>query len=202
MGLVGPGFPEPGRKPRIGILKPAGIRLPEKSFREALALLEQFGIAFAELEAPAAGGVRIRERVRGIEGEGGGAIIALGDWSDDLRRIDFPGRVAGLTDLPVIGVPVMEQKLGPRGDPGENPLCALLCSYDGAGNASGYPVAGMGINRFKNAAIYAAQILGIHHPDIRQAVRSHRNRMAAETEKKNERLGELGVKSYLAQDRR
>ncbi|GAG14753.1 unnamed protein product [marine sediment metagenome] len=71
----------------------------------------------------------------------------------------LPGVVAAWTTLPVIGVPV--------GKPGMSGLDALLSI---AQMPPGVPVACMAVNGARNAALYAAAILALKHPDVRQAL--------------------------------
>ena len=84
-----------------------------------------------------------RERGIGviIAGAGGAAHVA--------------GVVAGMTTVPVIGVPIRTQALGG--------LDSLLSIVQMPG---GVPVATMAINGSKNAALLAVQILALSHPGL------------------------------------
>ncbi len=75
----------------------------------------------------------------------------------------LPGVVAAWTTLPVIGVPV--------GKPGMSGLDALLSI---AQMPPGVPVACMAVNGAKNAALYAAAILALKHPDVGRALERFR----------------------------
>jgi 5-(carboxyamino)imidazole ribonucleotide mutase len=75
----------------------------------------------------------------------------------------LPGVVAAWTALPVIGVPI--------GKPGMSGLDALLSI---AQMPPGVPVACMAVNGAKNAALYAAAILALKHPDVRRALEQYR----------------------------
>ncbi len=75
----------------------------------------------------------------------------------------LPGVVAAWTTLPVIGVPI--------GRPGMSGLDALLSI---AQMPPGVPVACMAVNGAKNAALYAATILALKHPDVRRALERFR----------------------------
>ena len=75
----------------------------------------------------------------------------------------LPGVVAAWTTLPVIGVPV--------GKPGMSGLDALLSI---AQMPPGVPVACMAVNGARNAALYAAAILALKYPDVRQALERFR----------------------------
>ena len=76
----------------------------------------------------------------------------------------LPGVVAAWTALPVIGVPV--------GKPGMSGLDALLSI---AQMPPGVPVACMAVNGAKNAALFAAAILALKHPDVRAALERYRS---------------------------
>jgi 5-(carboxyamino)imidazole ribonucleotide mutase len=75
----------------------------------------------------------------------------------------LPGAVAAWTTLPVVGVPI--------GRPGMSGLDALLSI---AQMPPGVPVACMAVNGAKNAALYAAAVLALKHPDVRQALEQYR----------------------------
>jgi len=79
----------------------------------------------------------------------------------------LPGVVAAWTSLPVIGVPI--------GKPGMSGLDALLSI---AQMPPGVPVACMAVNGAKNAALYAAAILALRHPDVRQALEQYRQKQS------------------------
>jgi phosphoribosylaminoimidazole carboxylase PurE protein len=97
------------------------------------------------------------------EGRGIEVIIAVAGMSAHL-----PGVVAAQTTLPVIGVPAGGGSL--------NGIDALLSIVQ---MPKGIPVATVGINAGKNAAILACRILSIKD----QRIRKHLQRMKEETEK-------------------
>jgi len=102
-----------------------------------------------------------------IAGAGGAAHLA--------------GVIASLTPLPVIGIPMHTQHLG-----GIDSLLSI------AQMPSGVPVATMAIGKAgaKNAAILAAQILGVKFPDTRERVSSYKEEIAEQVMEKNKRLQE------------
>ena len=67
----------------------------------------------------------------------------------------LPGVVAAHTTLPVIGIPVNAGSVG-----GIDALLAV------AQMPPGVPVASVGIDGVKNAALFAVRILGLHREDI------------------------------------
>ena len=79
----------------------------------------------------------------------------------------LPGVVAGITPLPVIGVPVKSAAL--------NGIDSLLSIVQ---MPSGVPVATVAIDGARNAGILAAQILGVKYPELREAVKRHKDKLA------------------------
>lgn len=77
------------------------------------------------------------------------------------------GVVAAFTPLPVIGVPMKTSDLG-----GLDSLLSMVQM------PSGVPVACVAINGAKNAAIYAAQILGATMPEYRDVISKMKQEMA------------------------
>jgi len=101
---------------------------------------------------------RVQQFAAAAADQGFEVIIAAAGMAAHL-----PGVVAAWTTLPVIGVPV--------GKPGMSGLDALLSI---AQMPPGVPVACMAVNGARNAALYAAAILALKHPDVRQALERFR----------------------------
>jgi len=80
----------------------------------------------------------------------------------------LPGAIAALTPLPVIGVPIKSAAFG-----GLDSLLSIVQM------PSGVPVATVAVDGAKNAAILAAQILSVKYPELRQAMRRHKGKLAA-----------------------
>jgi len=110
------------------------------------------------------------------EGSGLEVIIAGAGGAAHLA-----GVIASLTPLPVIGVPMHTQGLG-----GIDSLLSI------AQMPSGVPVATMAIGKTgaKNAAILAAQILGVKFPDTREKIITYKKEIAEQVMEKNKRLKE------------
>ncbi|MFD1421139.1 5-(carboxyamino)imidazole ribonucleotide mutase [Lactiplantibacillus songbeiensis] len=85
----------------------------------------------------------------------------------------LPGMLAANTVIPVIGVPIQSRAL--------NGLDSLLSIVQMPG---GVPVATMAIGKAgaKNAALMAAQILGLHDQKIQQAILDFRQQQRQEAE--------------------
>ena len=101
----------------------------------------------------------LNARERGIE-----VIIAGAGGAAHL-----PGVLASWTTIPVIGVPV------PTGE-----LKGIDAMYSIMQMPGGVPVAGVGIGPggAKNAALFAAQILGLKHDTVRQIFEEYKRKLA------------------------
>jgi 5-(carboxyamino)imidazole ribonucleotide mutase len=98
---------------------------------------------------------------RGIE-----VIIATAKGAAHL-----PGMVAAFTTLPVIAVPLKSPLLD-----GLDSILSMLQMPDGV------PVATVSVNGARNAAILAAQILGLHHDNIKMELEQLKVRLSLEVE--------------------
>lgn len=98
----------------------------------------------------------------------------------------LPGVIAAMTPLPVIGVPIQSGALA-----GVDALYAIVQM------PPGIPVATMAINGAKNAGIFAAQILSVKYPEIRDKIKQYKLKLEEEVEAKANKLAELGIEGYL-----
>jgi 5-(carboxyamino)imidazole ribonucleotide mutase len=80
----------------------------------------------------------------------------------------LPGVIAGITPLPVIGIPTRSAALD-----GMDSLLSIVQMPPGV------PVATVAIDGARNAGILAAQILSVKYPELRVAVKKHKERLAA-----------------------
>lgn len=135
----------------------------------AVKMLADFGV---ESEVVIASAHRTPDKVHnfaaGARERGVKVIIAAAGAAAHL-----PGVVASFTTLPVIGVPI-----------NSTPLNGVDALYSIVQMPSGIPVATMAINGAKNAAIFAAQILGAVAPEMADKLAGHRQAMAEEVAKK------------------
>ncbi len=148
--------------PQVGVIM--GSASDEADVQATLDVLEQMGIDY---EARVMSAHRTPERVheyastardRGIE-----VIIAAAGGSAALG-----GALASQTTLPVIGIPLTSSEL--KG------IDALMST---AQMPPGIPVACMAVGSWgaRNAAYYAAQILGLKYDNIRQAYENYRREL-------------------------
>ena len=116
---------------------------------------------------------QVAEFARSAEENGIGVIIAAAGMAAHLA-----GAIAANTTLPVIGIPIKSTLEG---------MDALLATVQ---MPSGIPVATVGINNAKNAAILAAQILALSDAELSQKLKEQRKKMTEEVAAKDAKLQE------------
>src|ERR1700712_3709542 len=136
-------------QPPVAIIMGSDSDLPV--MQEAALFLESVGIGF-ELDIVSAHRTpeRLYSFAKSAREVGFKVIVAGAGGSAHL-----PGMVASLTTLPVIGVPIKSKSLD-----GMDSLLSIVQM------PPGIPVATVAINGARNAAILAAQILGVSDPAI------------------------------------
>jgi len=140
--------------------------------KETVKLLEEFSISYRiEVASAHRTPERVVRLVKEAEKDGAEVIIAIAGMAAAL-----PGVVASQTLLPVIGVPVNSSPL--------NGIDALMSM---AQMPAGVPVATVAIGKAgaKNAAILAAEILGLKDQKIQKKLKQFREKMAEDIEKLN-----------------
>lgn len=172
------------QNPVCGVVMGSDSDLPV--VKVALDTLEEFGVTY---EARVISAHRAPEAVadwaRTARDRGLKVIIAAAGGSAHL-----PGVVAAHTILPVIGLPVKGRALE-----GVDALYSIVQMPPGV------PVATIGIDAARNAAILAVQILAIDGSPFGQLLAERmegfKRRMAEDVLKKDARLRELGAHGYL-----
>ena len=148
--------------PLVGIVM--GSESDANSMKPALQALEQLGI---EYEVSIISAHRTPEKAReygqSAQKRGIEVIIAGAGMAAHL-----PGVLASWTTIPVIGVPLPSSDL--KG------VDALLSIVQMPG---GVPVACVGIGGAKNAAYFAAEILGLKNDKIRKSYEKYRQELAS-----------------------
>ncbi|MCH8897768.1 MAG: 5-(carboxyamino)imidazole ribonucleotide mutase [Chloroflexi bacterium] len=106
---------------------------------------------------------RVQEYAQQARDRGIQVLIAAAGGSAALG-----GVLASWTTIPVIGIPLSSSEL--------NGMDSLLAT---AQMPPGIPVACMAVGSWgaRNAAFFAAEILGLHHPEIRQAYEDYRKQL-------------------------
>jgi 5-(carboxyamino)imidazole ribonucleotide mutase len=151
-----------GSGPRVGVV--GGSRSDFPILEKAAALLTELGIP-NELRVVSAHRTPdlLYRYAEEAAGRGIQVIVAGAGGAAHL-----PGMLAAKTVLPVIGVPIPTQHLG-----GLDSLLSIVQM------PRGIPVATVAIGNAENAAILAAQILGLSDPEVAARVTEYR---AAQTQ--------------------
>ena len=152
---------------KVAILMGSDSDLP--IVEKAGALLKEYGIPYtmrvmSAHRCPA----EVAEFSANAEKEGYGVRMAA----------HLAGAVAANTVLPVIGIPIKSTLEG---------MDALLSTVQ---MPSGIPVATVGINNAKNAALLAIQILAVSDPDLSAMLKLTRGKMRDEVMEKDKKLQE------------
>lgn len=98
----------------------------------------------------------------------------------------LPGVIASHTTLPVIGIPVKAWSLD-----GLDSLLSIVQMPPGV------PVAAVGINSAKNAALLAIQMLALSDKNLQNKLSVYKQNWKELIEKKSGELDKLGVQKYL-----
>lgn len=122
-----------------------------------------------------------RKYAQAAKGKGIKIIIAGAGGAAHL-----PGVIAAIFNLPVIGVPIKSKSLD-----GLDSLLSIVQM------PPGIPVATVGINGAKNAALLAIQILAINDKKLAIKLIEYRNKLKKSVLEKTEKLKTLGYKKYL-----
>ena len=152
-------------KPLVGVVM--GSQSDWDVMQHAAKVLKDFGVAFEHKVVSAHRTPdRMSEYARTAESRGLQVIIAGAGGAAHL-----PGMVAAQTLVPVLGVPVPATSLA-----GMDALLSIVQM------PRGVPVGTLAIGKAgaANAAILAAQIVGLRHPEVRERLRIWRAARSAE----------------------
>ena len=148
-------------QPLVGIIM--GSKSDPPTMEACTAQLEELGVPYKLVIASAHRNPdKVHEWPGSAAERGLRVIIAAAGKAAHLG-----GVVAAFTPLPIIGVPMKTSDLG-----GMDSLLSMVQM------PSGVPVACVAINGAKNAAIYAAQILGAAMPEYREKIVEFKRQMA------------------------
>ena len=175
-------------KPLIGIVKYPEPAVDGNKYVEMLSLLSDFGISFIELKHDE----KLPANIHALERAGAMAIISIGAFDRATERFDFPA--TGLTDLPVIGLPVTNDEVLKYS--GNSSITEILFQKLTVNDKTA-PVTLMGVNRYVNAALYVVQIAGLYHPAISQRFLAYRSQLAETVVEKDKQLQQSGVEAFL-----
>lgn len=143
---------------------------------DGVEFLKQMGIAFeVEVSSAHRNPEKTAKYAKEARDKGIEVIIAVAGMAAHL-----PGVIASYTTIPVIGVPIESGPL--KG------IDALLSIVQ---MPKGVPVATVGINAVKNAAILACEILSIKYDEVRKRLEGLREDMRRENKAVSTRLKDL-----------
>lgn len=148
---------------KVGIVM--GSKTDRDIVKPAIDMLEQLGIDYeVSIISSHRNPEKLREYGLKAEEQGFEVIIAAAGGAAHL-----PGILASWTTVPVIGIPLPTSELK-----GVDALLSI------AQMPAGVPVAcvGIGASGSKNAALLAAQILGIKHEEVKKAYRKYKMELA------------------------
>ncbi len=147
--------------PLVGVVM--GSKSDAEAMQPALDMLEKLGI---EYDVSVISAHRTPEKTReyGLNARRRGLEVIIAGAG---MAAHLPGVLASYTTLPVIGVPLPGGEL--RG------VDALLSMIQ---MPAGVPVACVAVGGAKNAALLAAQVLGLKHEGVREAHEKYRRELA------------------------
>lgn len=149
-----------------------GSKSDKDTMKKAADVLNEFGVDFkAYIISAHRAGVLLKKTVEQVEKEGCQVIIAGAGLAAAL-----PGVIAGMTVLPVIGVPLECVSEKSNGLGGMDALLSIVQM------PPQIPIATVGINSAKNAAYLALQILALQDADLAKKLKDFRAKLAADAE--------------------
>jgi len=153
--------------------------------RPVFETLEEFGISYDVAVVSAHRTPDLVEKyARSVSDRGVKVVIAAAGLAAAL-----PGALAALVDVPVVGLPL-----------GGGPVMGVDALLSVTDMPPGVPVAGVGIDSAKNAALLAARILAVHDTGLRTRLEVFRKKMASQTREKAAVIKEKGLPAWQAPD--
>lgn len=141
-----------------------GSKSDAETMKKSASVFKDFGVEFKAFVISAhRAGELLRKTVKKVEDEGFEVIIAGAGLAAAL-----PGVIAGITTLPVIGVPLECVSAGSNGLLGLDALLSIVQM------PPQIPVATVGIGNSKNAAYLAVEILSIKYVELKEKLVSFR----------------------------
>ena len=147
-----------------------GSKSDKETMKKAADVLKEFGVEYkAFIISAHRAGELLRETVKQVEADGFEVIIAGAGLAAAL-----PGVIAGITTLPVIGVPLECLSDKSNGLGGMDALLSIVQM------PPQIPVATVGINSAKNAAYLALQILALNDKGLSEKLKAFRAKLASD----------------------
>ena len=147
-----------------------GSKSDKDTMKKTADVLKEFGVEYkAFIISAHRAGELLRETVKQVEADGFEVIIAGAGLAAAL-----PGVIAGITTLPVIGVPLECLSDKSNGLGGMDALLSIVQM------PPQIPVATVGINSAKNAAYLALQILALNDKGLSEKLKAFRAKLASD----------------------
>lgn len=145
-----------------------GSKSDTEKMKKAAEVLKEFSVEYKAFVISAhRAGELLHKTVKQCEADGFEVIIAGAGLAAAL-----PGVIAGITTLPVVGVPLECISAGSNGLGGMDALLSIVQM------PPQIPVATVGIGNAKNAAYLAVQILSIKYPELKEKLLAFRKKLA------------------------
>ena len=145
-----------------------GSKSDKDTMKKAADVLSEFGVEYkAYIISAHRAGALLKQTVGHVEKDGCRVIIAGAGLAAAL-----PGVIAGITTLPVIGVPLECVSDKSNGLGGMDALLSIVQM------PPQIPVATVGINNAKNAAYLALEILALHDKELETKLKTFRAKLA------------------------
>ena len=145
-----------------------GSKSDKDTMKKAADVLSEFGVEYkAYIISAHRAGALLKQTVGHVEKDGCRVIIAGAGLAAAL-----PGVIAGITTLPVIGVPLECVSDKSNGLGGMDALLSIVQM------PPQIPVATVGINNAKNAAYLALEILALHDKELETKLKTFRAELA------------------------
>ncbi|MBR5646851.1 MAG: 5-(carboxyamino)imidazole ribonucleotide mutase [Treponema sp.] len=149
-----------------------GSKSDKETMKKAADVFDEFGVDYkAYIISAHRAGTLLKQTVEQVEKDGCKVIIAGAGLAAAL-----PGVIAGITTLPVIGVPLECVSDKSNGLGGMDALLSIVQM------PPQIPVATVGINNAKNAAYLALQILALSDKELSKKLKEFRAGLIASAE--------------------
>ncbi|MCR5613118.1 5-(carboxyamino)imidazole ribonucleotide mutase [Treponema sp.] len=150
-----------------------GSKSDTEKMKKAADVLAEFGVEYKAFVLSAhRAGEQLHRTVKQVEEEGYEVIIAGAGLAAAL-----PGVIAGITTIPVIGVPLECISDKSNGLGGMDALLSIVQM------PPQIPVATVGIGNAKNAGYLAVEILSIKYPELKAKLKEFRAKLAEDAAK-------------------
>lgn len=159
---------------KIGIVM--GSDSDYKVVKTAVDLLKDFGVE-VEVNVISAHRTPMAAFEYASKAEENGIELLIGAAG---KAAHLPGVLAGITPLPVIGLPIKSSTMD-----GLDSLLSIVQMPPGV------PVATVAVDGSLNAGLLAVQILSVKHPELREKMKAYKESMKEKVKAKNENLQKM-----------